>query len=397
MLINAVKAAVTEHFAEIVRLRRSIHRHPELAGQEHATARLVHETLSALQLPVQTGLASTGLMATLTGGRPGPTVLLRADMDALPIQEETGVEYASVHPGVMHACGHDVHTASLLGTAIILASMRATLAGTVRMVFQPSEEVLPGGAKPMIDDGVLLPCTESPAPIAAFAQHVTHTLPSGTIGVCNGMFMASSDEIYIRVHGEGGHAAEPHRLDSDTVLAAAHVILALQSVVSRHCPPEVPSVLSIGKVHAPGATNVMPHTVYLEGTFRAMDETWRSTGHRLIRHVAETTATTYGATVTVEIRSGYPALYNDPATTALTRTAAIEYVGEAQTTDVMPWFASEDFAYFLNAIPGTLYLVGAGSSHAIHTSEFLADDAALAVGTGFLAYLALRFLTSHSV
>ncbi len=394
-MVNQIKAAAEQVFPIVAQIRRTIHRNPELAFEEYETARLIRETLTPLGLHVRTGVAKTGLVATLDGGQPGPTVLLRADMDALPIQEETGAAYASARAGVMHACGHDVHTASLLGSAMILNQVRASLPGKVRMIFQPSEELLPGGAKPMIDAGALSTEVGRPAPISAFAQHVLHSLPAGTIGVRSGMFMASSDELYVNIQGQGGHAAEPHRLSGDAVLAAAHVIVALQSVISRHSPPDVPSVLSIGKIDAHGATNVIPKSVTMEGTFRAMHEGWRSEAHGILCRVAQSTAAAYGATATVDIKTGYPALYNDPDAAALTRSAAREYAGEANTRDADLWFASEDFAYFLQAVPGTLYQVGAGCPHSIHTSRFLADDAALSVGSGFMAYLAWRFLAAR--
>ena len=394
-MVREIKAAAAELYPAVVALRQKIHQYPELAFEEHETARLVQSTLSPLGLGLETGIAKTGVVATLKGGRPGPTVLLRADMDALPIQEETGVRYASSRDGVMHACGHDVHTASLLGAAMILHRLRAHIAGTVRMVFQPSEELLPGGAKPMIEAGILRARTGLAAPAAAFAQHVWHALPVGTIGIRSGMFMASSDEVYITVHGQGGHAAEPHRLASDPVLAAAHVIVALQSVISRHCNPEMPSVLSIGSVSAAGATNVIPDTVHLAGTLRAMGEAWRSQAHAFIQRVATGTATAYGTQATVEIRKGYPALHNDPGAAALTRSAAVEFAGSDHVVDIDRWYASEDFAYFLRTVPGAFYLIGAGCPHMIHTSRFLAADATLRTSTGFMAYLAWRFLAKR--
>jgi len=385
-MINAIKAAAEQFLPDIVQLRRTIHRNPERAYQEHETARLVRETLRPLGLSVQSGIAGTGVVATLQGEHPGPTVMLRADMDALPIQEESGVAYASERPGIMHACGHDVHTSSLLGTAMILHHLRARLAGTIRMIFQPSEELAPGGAKPMIDAGILRNHGKPTA--AAFAQHVMPSLPAGTIGIRSGQFMASSDEIHLRIEGPGGHAASPHQRAGDPVLAAAQVIVALQSVISRHCPPGVPSVLSFGRVEALGATNIIPDTVSIQGTFRAMDEQWRSKACSLMHHIAHNTATAYGATALLTIKAGYPVVYNDPQSATLVRDAAISYVGTAHTTEVDLWFASEDFAYFLQEVPGALYLIGAGSPHALHTSRFVADEACLPVASGFMAYLA---------
>ncbi len=396
-MLDAIKAAADDLFPDVVRLRRALHRHPELALEEHETARRVVEVLGALDgVKVQTGVYETGVVATLEGGRPGPTLLLRADMDALPIEEATGLDFASENAGVMHACGHDAHTASLLGAAQILHRHRDRLHGHVRFLFQPSEERLPGGAKFMIEEGALDDNAASPAPEAVFGQHVRPDLPAGTIGVRPGMFMASADELYVTVRGEGGHAAAPHRLAADPTLVAAHVVVALQSIVSRHRPPDVPSVLTIGKLAADGATNVIPDTARMEGTFRAMDEDWRFRAHDLIRRTAEHTARAHGATAEVEIRVGYPALYNHEGPTRLVREAAAEYVGATNTVDLGPWFAGEDFAYFLQERPGTFYALGVrneerGIVHDLHTPRFTVDEEALRTGAGFMAYLAWRY------
>ncbi|MDX1548326.1 MAG: M20 family metallopeptidase [Rhodothermales bacterium] len=391
-MVNEIKALADDVFPEVIRLRRAIHRNPELAFEEHETARLVCETLQPLGLPIRTGVAQTGVVATLEGGAPGPAVLLRADMDALPIHEANAFDFASEHAGRMHACGHDAHTASLLGTAMILHRLRERVPGTVHFVFQPSEERLPGGAKAMIEEGVLGGQT---APRAAFGQHVRPDLPAGTLGVRSGMFMASADELYVTVRGEGGHAAAPHELRTDAVLAAAHVVVALQSIVSRNCPPGVPSILSIGRVEAEGATNIIPEAARLVGTFRAMDEDWRFRAHDLIRRVATQTAAALGAEADVEIRVGYPALYNHPGEAALVREAAVDYVGPERTLDLDRWFASEDFAYYLKDVPGAFYLLGVGNEaegivHGLHTPRFTVDEEALRTGPGFMAYLALR-------
>ena len=255
-------------FPDVVRWRRTIHRRPELAFQEHETAAFIAQTLGDLGLEVVTGVAETGVVAHVEGGRPGPTVALRADIDALPITEATGLEFASESTGRMHACGHDAHTAMLLGAAHVLHAVRDDLAGTVRLVFQPSEEKAPGGARVMIEDGVLEDVGGHGPVARMFGQHVFPDLPAGTIGVRGGSFMASADEIYLTVRGTGGHAAAPHEL-VDAVLVQAHVLTALQSVISRNRPPGVPSLLSFGKVVADGATNVLPDEVVLEGTFRS--------------------------------------------------------------------------------------------------------------------------------
>lgn len=390
-MIDTIKSTVDNLYPEIVEFRRTLHRHPELSGEEHETARRVAEELQALDLDVRTGIAGTGVLGILEGCAPGPTVLLRGDMDALPIQEETGLDFSSENAGVMHACGHDAHTASLLGTAMILARHREDIHGQVRFCFQPHEERLPGGAKFMIEEGVLDAMNGAPGVEAVFGQHVKPELPAGTIGVRSGWAMASSDELYVTVHGEGGHAASPHELAADPTYVASETVVALQSIISRQCPPDVPSVLTIGRFIADGATNVIPERVRLEGTFRAMDEDWRFRAHDLIRRVICRTAEAHGATAEVEVRVGYPALYNHEDPSQLVTAAATEYVGAESTVEVDPWFAGEDFAYFLQERPGSFYLLGAGCDHGLHTSRFAADEEALRTGAGFMAYLAWQY------
>ena len=384
-----------EVYPEVVQWRRRIHRRPELAREEEETAALAASVMQEMGLTVQTGVFGTGVVATLEGGRPGPTLLLRADMDALPIEEETGLAFASEHEGRMHACGHDAHTASLMGAAKILAEVREDVHGQIRFCFQPSEEVIPGGAKFMIEEGVLESQNGSGGVDAVFGQHVRPDLPAGTIGVRPGPFMASADEVHLTVHGEGGHAAAPHELSTDATYAASQIVVALQSVTSRHAPPGVPSVLTIGRFIADGATNVIPESVRLEGTFRAMDEAWREKAHGLIRRIITSTAEAHGATAEVDLKVGYPALVNDPDEARLVRDAAVEYAGEEHTVDLDRWYAGEDFAYFLQERPGTFYTLGVGNevkgiTHGLHTPRFDVDEDALRTGAGFLAYLAWR-------
>ena len=233
-----IKVAAKALLPRLISLRRTIHQNPELAFEEHATSALVRKELTGMGIQRVTAAASTGVIATIQGSRPGPTVLLRADLDGLPIQEKTNLPFASKHAGVMHACGHDIHTASLLGTAFILHQLRDRIAGNIRLVFQPAEELLPGGALAMIDEGALDPDKDVPAPTYCIAQHVMPSLPASTLGFRSGAFMASSDELYIEILSDGGHAAKPHQLSGDPVLAAAHVVVALQGIVSRHRPPE---------------------------------------------------------------------------------------------------------------------------------------------------------------
>lgn len=395
-MLEKIKQLNDELFGEVVRLRRTIHRNPELAFEERETARLVLDTLEPLGLEMRTGVAKTGIVATLEGAHPGPTVALRGDMDALPIHEENEFDFVSKNDGKMHACGHDAHTSSLLGTAMILHRLKDELHGRVRFLFQPSEERLPGGAKPMIEQGALAGPQE---PKAIFGQHVQADLPAGKIGVRGGMYMASSDEIYITVRGTGGHAAGPHVLKTDAVLVASHIVVALQSIISRHCPPDVPSVLTIGRLIADGATNIIPDKAKLEGTFRAMDEDWRFRAHDLIRRVIEHTATAMGAEVDVNIVVGYPALFNHDDETRFVRNAAASYVGAGNVVELDQWYASEDFAWYLKTLPGSFYRIGTGNKdkgivHGLHTSRFTIDEDALRVAPGFMAFLASSYTAS---
>ena len=395
-MIDRIRTLAADTLPEVVRLRRAIHRRPELAFQEHETAALIAQTLRDVGLDVTEGVAQTGVVAHVVGARPGPTVALRADIDALPITEATGLDFASETDGVMHACGHDAHTAMLLGAARILHSLRADLAGTVRLVFQPSEEKAPGGARVMIEAGVLAEMDGHAGPDAIFGQHVFPELPSGTLGVRGGAFMASADEIYLTIRGRGGHAAAPEHL-VDAVLVQAHVLTALQSVISRNRPPGVPSLLSFGKVTADGATNVLPDTVEIEGTFRSMDEDWRARAHGLIRRTAEHTAQAFGATCEVEVRDGYPALVNDAALAASVRACAVALVGPDRVIDLPMWYASEDFSFYTQQIPGCFSVLGVGNeaegiTHGLHTPRMTVDEAALETGTAFLAALAVRQL-----
>ena len=387
-------ALATAASGNLVRWRRHLHRHPELSFQEHETAAFVAATLRETGLEPIEGVGGTGVVAHVVGARPGPVVALRADMDALPITEDTGLDFASERPGVMHACGHDVHTACLLGAARLLHEARGELSGTVRLVFQPGEETIPGGANAMIEAGVLGEMAGVAAPSRLFGQHVVPQLVAGVLGVRSGPFMASADELYLTVRGAGGHAADPAAL-VDVVLAQAHILVALQSVVSQNCPPGVPSILTFGRVEAFGATNVVPDEARLVGTFRSMDEPWRWQAHGLIRRVAEQTAAAFGATCDVEVRVGYPALVNDPEATAFARATATGLVGGDRVVDLPMWYASEDFAFYAQRIPASFSVVGVGPPDGtpgpgLHTPRFVADEKALGVGAAFLAALAWR-------
>jgi len=374
--------------------RRHLHQNPELSFEEVQTSAFVQERLRDLNIPFTAGIGGYGVVANLQGHRPGPVVALRADMDALPIQEANDVPYASKVPGVMHACGHDVHTASLLGVAALLRSRTQEFSGTVRFLFQPAEEKLPGGASLMIRDGALA----NPVPQAIYGQHVMPLLPAGTVGFRSGRYMASADEIRLTIRGKGGHAAMPH-LNTDSVLIASHIVVALQQVVSRRANPTLPSVLSFGHIIGEGAYNVLPNDVRLRGTFRTMDETWRAQAHALIREIASGTASAMGAICDVEIDRGYPMLFNHPEPTALARSTAEAYLGPQQVVDLDLWMAAEDFAFYAQQIPASFYRLGTrneakGWVSSVHTSTFDVDESALPLGAGLMAAIALEQLAA---
>jgi len=395
----ATKTEVLRRDAEalektLVSDRRHLHQNPELSFEEVQTSAFVQERLRDLNIPFTSGIGGYGVVANLQGHSPGPVVALRADMDALPIQEANEVPYASKVPGVMHACGHDVHTASLLGVAALLRSRTQEFSGTVRFLFQPAEEKLPGGASLMIRDGALA----NPTPQAIYGQHVMPLLPAGTVGFRSGRYMASADEIRLTIRGKGGHAAMPH-LNTDAVLIASHIVVALQQVVSRRANPTLPSVLSFGHIIGEGAYNVLPNDVRLRGTFRTMDETWRDQAHALIREIASGTASAMGAICDVEIDRGYPMLFNHPEPTALARSTAEAYLGPQQVVDLDLWMAAEDFAFYAQQIPATFYRLGTrneakGWVSSVHTSTFDVDESALPLGAGLMAAIALEQLAA---
>jgi amidohydrolase len=390
--IKTVKQRASELLPNIVEMRRHLHRNPELSFKEFETANFVEEELKALGLPVHR-LAETGLVALVEGTEPhSKTIALRADMDALPIRELSKEDYCSLNDGVMHACGHDVHTSSLLGVAHILLGMRDQFKGTVKLIFQPGEEKIPGGASLMIREGVL----KKPEVSLITGQHVMPLLEVGKVGFRKGMYMASADEIYITIIGKGGHAAHPQNC-IDPIAISAQVITALQLVVSRSAKPSIPSVLSIGKVIANGATNVIPDEVYMEGTFRTFDEEWRHQAHTLIQRTVRGICEAFGATCEIEVRVGYPFLENDPEMTGQAKIFAMEYLGEENVVDLEIWPAGEDFAFYTREIPGCFYRLGTrneskGIVSMLHTPTFDIDENALEIGMGLMAYLALRQL-----
>lgn len=391
-MIDDIKSRAAGIHGEVVAMRRHLHRHPELSFQEHETSAYVKAQLDALGVAWKP-VADTGILATITGAKPSNEVIaLRADMDALPIQEENEVPYKSIHPNVMHACGHDFHTSSLFGTLRILHTLRDRFGGTVKFFFQPGEEVIPGGASHMIRDGVL----ENPRVNEVIGQHVNPNIAVGKIGVRSGKHMASMDSLFVRIIGKGGHGAQPH-LNVDPVVIASHIIIALQQIVSRMAHPGDPTVLSFGKVVANGAINVIPNEVYMEGTFRAMNERWREEAHQRMSKMAREIAASMGATCEFIIQKGYPFLVNDGPLTAHVRKCAEDYLGEENVLEENIWMAAEDFAYYSQVRPSCFYMCGVanaekGIQSSLHTPTFDVDEQALAVSTGLMAYIALKRL-----
>lgn len=392
-LLKRIKTLSEQYSDEVIEARRHLHAHPELSYQEFGTAEYVAKKLKGYGISVKEGVATTGLVAEVEGRNPGKKVIaLRADMDALPINEANDVPYKSTVPGVMHACGHDVHTSSLLGTAKILNDVKDSFEGTVRFLFQPGEEKNPGGASYMIRDGAL----ENPRPSGIIGQHVFPLLPVGKIGFREGMYMASSDEIYIRVIGKGGHAAAPELL-IDPILIASHIIIALQQVISRNASPKQPTVLSFGDIVGKGATNVIPDEVRIAGTFRAMNETWRETALKKIRTIAESIAEGMGGKCEIEISRGYPYLENNPELTRRIRHAAEQYMGKDNVVEIDITLGSEDFSYYSQVIPASFYRLGTsnaakGKTSFVHTPTFDIDEDALKIGPGLMAWMALSEL-----
>jgi len=392
VLTEDIKQLSNEIHGYVIENRRYLHAHPELSFQEYETSSFVKTRLDEMNIAWEP-IAGTGIVALIKGVKPSEQVVaLRADMDALPIKEVNQVEYVSQNTGVMHACGHDAHTSSLLGTARILKSIRSEFGGTVKLIFQPGEEKLPGGASLMIKEGVL----NTPQPSAVIGQHVSPMVDAGKIAIRKGKFMASMDEIFITVHGKGGHGAQPHQ-NIDPVIIAAHILVALQQIVSRAANPTLPTVLSFGKLIANGAINVIPDEVYIEGTFRTLNESWRAEAHERIKKMAQNIAEGMGGWCDVKIVRGYPFLINEENLSQQVRSFAEEYLGTENVIDADLWMAAEDFAWYSQAAASCFYLLGIrnkekGIVSSLHTPTFNIDENALALSTGLMAYIAMRRL-----
>ncbi len=389
-LKEKIQGLAQSYHEEIRSWRRHIHAHPELSFHEEETAKYIASILEGMGLQPERNIGGNGLAVVIEGGKSGKTKALRADFDALPIQEENTCAYASTHAGVMHACGHDVHTSCLLGAVKILHETRNDWAGKVKFIFQHAEEMTPGGAKQMIQAGVL----ENPRVEEITGQHVYPDLEVGKVGFRKGMYMASTDELFIEVVGKGGHAALPHTL-KDPVYGSAQLIVALQTIISRHRPPHIPSVLSIGKVEANGSTNVIPEKVSMMGTFRAMDEAWREKALGLIEKTVKEVSASLGLEGKLRIGHGYPYLENDPDLTQRNKSLAEEYLGKENVIELDLRMTGEDFSYYGHEIPACFYRLGTrneakGLVHGLHTSKFDVDEEALRIGAGLMAFLAAK-------
>ena len=396
-LLETIKKLSLSYSDEVIAMRRHLHTNPELSYEEFQTASYVKSQLKSFGIQSVRDIADTGVIAEIQGKNASiKTVALRGDMDALPIHEANDVTYRSKNPGVMHACGHDVHTSSLLGTAKILQEVKDQFEGTVRLLFQPGEEKNPGGASYLIRDGAL----KNPQPISIIGQHVFPLLPVGKIGFREGMYMASADEIYLKVIGKGGHGAAPE-LAIDPVVIASHIIIALQQVISRNASPKQPTVLTFGKISGEGATNIIPNEVNIAGTFRAMNEKWRASGLEKIKKMAESIAVGMGGRCEVEISHGYPYLENNPQLTRSIRKAAEEYVGKENVEDIDISLGAEDFAYYSQVIPASFYRLGTrneakGITSYVHTPNFDIDEDALKISSGLMAWMAIRQLQERN-
>ncbi len=375
--------------AEIISIREQIHANPELSFQENNTSLLVENYLKELGLKPNR-IANTGIWTMIEGnGKSKKTIGLRADLDALPILENSDKPYKSKNSGVMHACGHDVHTSCLLGAAKILCSIKDQLEGNIKLIFQPGEEKLPGGASLLIKEGIL----ENPKVDAIIGQHVMPFINTGNVGFRKGLYMASTDEIYMTITGKGGHGAMP-QLGIDPVAVSAQVIVALQQLVSRKASPIIPTVLTFGKINSDGgATNVIPNSVKIEGTLRTLDETWRKKAHEHIMQIATHTAEAFGAAAEIRIEKGYPFLKNDVDLTTSVINSANEYMGKEQVEELDIWMAAEDFAYYSQQVPACFYRLGTrneakGITSPVHTNTFDIDADAIETGIGLMAYLA---------
>lgn len=387
MIEERIRQLASAYAADTIAIRHHLHAHPELSYQEFNTSAYIQQALTQLGIPFQV-MATTGVVGIIEGKDPSSRmVALRADIDALPIQEANDVPYRSTCDGVMHACGHDVHTSCLLGAARILQETKTEWSGTVKLIFQPGEEKNPGGASLLIKEGVL----QNPAPTCIVGLHVNPQLEVGQLSFRGGQVMASADELYITIKGKGGHAASPHKT-TDTILVASHLIVSLQQVVSRNSDPFAPSVLSICAINGGHTTNVIPHEVKLMGTFRAMDEAWRFKAHEIIRRQVEGIAEAMDATIELHIDVGYPSVYNNEPLTEKVVSIARSFFGAEHIEETELRMGAEDFGYYTREIPGCFFRLGTGNAEkgitsGVHTPTFDIDERAIEMGMAAMAII----------
>lgn len=399
-MIDIIKQLNDQYFDTIVKIRRHIHQYPELSFEEINTSAYICEILDKYQISYTKGIVKTGIIAIIQGKNPNKkTILLRADLDALPIEEKNDVSYKSKHKGVMHACGHDVHTASVLGTVIILNQLKAEFDGTIKIMFQPGEEVLPGGSSLMIKEGVL----ENPPINMAIAQHVFPSLETGKVGFRAGMYMASTDEIHLTIIGKGGHAAMAGDY-INPLIVSAHIITEIEKCfpitidlegVARNTQNNIPTVIAFGKIEGKGATNVIPESVYMAGTIRTMDEVWRKEIKTRIKEIINQISNQYNVSAELDIIDGYPFLINHEASTILCKQAAKEYLGKENIVELPLRMTAEDFAYITQQVPSCFYRLGTGNitkgiSSGVHTSTFNIDEDALKISSGLMAWMTIK-------
>ena len=398
--ISEIKLLSKEIFNEIISVRRHIHKHPELSFKEYKTSEFVCSILDKHKITYTKNIVETGIIAIIEGNNPTKkTILLRADLDALPIEEENNVNYKSINAGIMHACGHDVHSASIIGAAIILNKLKHTFNGTIKIMFQPGEEVLPGGASLMIEAGVL----QNPRVDLAIAQHVFPSMEVGKVGFRSGMYMASTDELHITINGKGGHAAMPAEY-INPLNAASAIIQEIEKEfpfyfdedgVSKNSHNHIPTVVAFGKIEGKGATNIIPASVYLAGTFRTMNEDWRAEVKEKIISIILSVCEKYKTTADINIENGYPFLVNDIELTTRCKALAIDYLGKENVEDLTLRMTAEDFSYITQKVPSCFYRLGTGNkqkgiTNGVHTSTFDIDEKALEISTGLMAWMTIN-------
>ncbi|MCC6866537.1 MAG: amidohydrolase [Ignavibacteria bacterium] len=387
---NKIKSLAKFYSKELVILRRQIHQNPELSFNEFETTRLLFTKLKNKKIANVKRITQTGLYAVINGKQKGKCLALRADIDALPIQENTGLSFASKNTGIMHACGHDSHSAMVYGAALILNDLKDQISGSVKFIFQPAEEKNPGGASILIKNGIL----KNPKVDVIFGQHILPGKPAGKVGFYPGVMMASQDEIYITIKGKAGHGAKPQSA-IDPIVIASQLILALQTIVSRYTNPYEPTVITIGKISGGTINNVIPEKVNLAGTVRTLNEKLRKNILKLIERTIKGICLSGGATYDFKISKGYPELINSPKETAFTKQSAIEFLGKENVFAGERFMFAEDFAYYLKKCPGSFYWIGAGNTSGLHTSTLNLDEKLISQGAAFMAYLAWNWLNNN--